>query len=120
MTNFVDTPQIGHVYLIRRRLGGLKAARFQPAKVIDRKPSLGGQFDGHFLKVRWLTDNVEQDDVFQVSGTVKELTYKWIRDELIRADGELRAAKVSFDNLTALKMLHEMRLTTDLPAKTDA
>lgn len=99
MTNLVSETQPGLVYLVRRKLNGSLTTRFQPAEVLDRKVEPGRTT---LLKVRWLTDNVEQDGVIEIFGSVKELSHKWLRDEYARAVVEADAARVRVENLNAL------------------
>lgn len=113
--NFIENPEIGKVYLIRRKTNGALATRFQPARILERefRPGTAQQFEGQYLKVRWLTDNIDQADLLEHYGSVKEITRRWLDAELARADQELNTAKTKFNNLWCLRELQGMGLDTN-------
>lgn len=86
----IEMPEVGSVYLVRRSKGGPVRARHQPARILERTIKSDGEFKGlAHLKVLWLIENKEEDNILEFYGCVKELPEKFLRDEIRRCSREV-------------------------------
>ena len=94
-SNFVENPELGRLYLVKRNKSGDPSKRFQPATIHDRAE--------HTISVRWLFDGSYQQDVLMFYGAVKMLTRKWLTDEAKRKDAELEALENTIVHINTLR-----------------
>lgn len=107
--NTIANPEVGRVYLVRRKINGSLSTRFQPALIKARWFHEGTMdtFAGWRLNVKWVCDGTETLNILEVDGSVKELTKRWVSQEIDRASAELTVARKKHDGLLALKLTFE-------------
>ena len=94
MSDIVQTPIVGQVYLVRGMLGGRKTSRFQAAVILKREKnetsdSIAAEY---CLTVRWIGET-SPSLVQEHYGSVKKISGKWMRDEMRIAQTELELAE---------------------------
>lgn len=107
----IVNPEVGRVYLVRRKINGALTKRFEPALIKARFWHEGSMdtFAGWRLNLRWVYDRVEDLGVLEVEGHVKDMPKRWVAQEIERASAELSAATKKYDSLLALKLTVEHR-----------
>lgn len=78
MSNIVENPEFHRLYLIRRYKGGSLTKRYEPGRIIDIDMLDGGI---RIFHVHFLYDGFSADYTAYY-GLVKELSDRWIQDEL--------------------------------------
>lgn len=96
----IERPEVGRVYLVRKKINGVPSVRFQPAKILARE-EIDLPYRSNILTVLWLDDNVESR-ITEYYGVVKELTERWVQAEVVRTQAEIQQRKFKLNNLYGL------------------
>lgn len=108
-SSIITNPEVGRVYLVRRKINGKLTNRFQPARIMAREFDSGEAVDlvrfvGYRICVKWINDGTTESDIFEVHGHVRELTKRQLDIELNAAAAAADIAQNRFDDLCALKI----------------
>lgn len=112
-TNFIENPETGKLYLIKRNKSGDPSKRFQPGTIVkfsQPPPHMATQF----VTVHWLFDGTIEEDVLMFYGLVKDLTRKWLDNESARKEAESMALAIAMNHLDQLRFdpAHMVKITS--------
>ena len=103
MPNYVEHPEVGRVYLVKRYKAGVASKRQQPAKIISiSKMPLGGL---DVIEILWLYDQAKEAK-HPYYGMFSELPLTWLNREHKRISAELDELKASIGMVELLTLQH--------------
>ncbi len=104
-SNFIENPETGKLYLIKRNKSGTAAKRAQPGTIVKFNHVDGMR--SPTVNVHWQYDGVIEEGVLMYYGLVKELTRKWVDMEQKRLKAELDETRKALTQIEGLMFIPE-------------
>jgi hypothetical protein len=101
----VSNPEVGQVYLVRRKLNGAKRQRSAPARILTREwhDWEPGKYAGYRLSLQWIDTDEREYDYVEFDGSVRELRLNWLNEEAAVLTQELKDLSERLARVEALK-----------------